>query len=163
MDSAIYGETDMFGGARAIANFLQGATLTVTGSIWDVTDALTPVQVSSYDTIMVAAIQADFYVFEHEMWPDEIAAQLNMLITGGDLATGAQGFQSLYNGLVNDITLYSVQHPGSPTTPVESFLEDIIYTDDGSLMQIYPVPEPATIAFLGIGGLALLRRLYNRK
>ena len=156
-DYELHGETDLFGGARAIAHFLQGATLTVTGSVWDVSGA-TDVEVSPYGTVMEAAVQADFYVFEHAIWTNEIAAQLNMFITGGDLATGAQGLQSLYNGLTNDITLYSCQQGVPPVAPVVSFAEDMIYTDSSSIMQIYFIPEPATVVLLGLGAVMLRKK-----
>lgn len=149
-------EPDYFGGTRAKAHFYAGATLTVTGSVWYVGGAI-PSEYSPYGTIMVASVEDSFILAEEMFIQDQMFCQLDMLITGGDLATGAEGLQSLYPLLINDITLKSCAQ-GDPPAPMVNFTEDFVYNNGDSLMQIYPVPEPFTICLLGLGTLLLRKR-----
>jgi hypothetical protein len=146
---------DYSDGGMAVGYFDKGGILTVTGSIWYV-GGETPQQVLGYGTVLQAAINAEFYAFED--MDNSILAQLNMDITGGELAAGSGSGFVLYHGIIGDTTLYDCKQGPPPGSDLTDFTQNISSSGLNSVVQIYPVPEPTIITLLGLGALQLLRR-----
>jgi len=139
----------------AKGQFDAGAIVTISGSITTTDGA---VEVFPTGTILEAVVTNQFWVEEKKGLPyNLINMQLDLTITGGELATGAvTGFQ-LYEQQIGDITLNFCSQPDNPALAVEDFASDIWYLSP-SMVQIYPIPEPMSVSLLALGGLLVLRK-----
>lgn len=148
---------------HARADFLAGvATLTVTGSIWQV-DEYGIAEYGGYGaggTILEAIVNYDFTAEEPGV--NTVLFQLDLTITDGELYNGASaGWKMVQKRIFGDTNLAFCSQVGKPG--VEDFTSDIGY-GQGSLL-ITPnseIPEPLSLGLLGLGGLMTLRRRRRR-
>jgi Concanavalin A-like lectin/glucanases superfamily len=83
------------------------------------------------------------------------------------LFTASTDTSSLYKGAVDEVAFYNsaltpaqiLNHYNTATSPVEGAYHQLVRTD-GALLQLTnnAIPEPASLAFLGLTGLTLLGR-----
>jgi len=155
MSDESYTDTNPMNPKIAKGQFDAGAIVTITGSITTTGGA---VEVFPTGTILEAEVTNQFFVEEKKGLPSNlINMQLDLTITGGELATGAvTGFQ-LYAQQIGHITLVFCSQPDNPGAAVEDFASDIWYLSP-SMVQIYPIPEPMSVSLLALGGLLVLRK-----
>lgn len=150
-----YADSDFMNPLIAKGQFDVGAIVTITGSITTTNGA---VEVFPTGTILEAEITNQFWVEEMKGMPGNFMnMQLDMTVTGGELATGAVTGFELYAQQIGDITLLFCSQPENPGNAVEDFASDIYYTSP-SMVQIYPIPEPMSVSLLALGGLLVLRK-----
>lgn len=150
-----YADSNPMNPKIAYGQFAAGAIVTMTGSITTTDGA---VEVFPTGTILEAEVTNQFWVEEKLGMPSNlINMQLDLTITGGELATGAVTGFELYEQQIGHITLVFCSQPDNPGAAVEDFASDIWYLSP-SMVQIYPIPEPMSVSLLALGGLLVLRK-----
>ena len=78
----------------------------------------------------------------------------------GDLYTSSAGFEAALATALSQSVMYIdiIAGANSPHPAVDAYLDNIQLTGEGVDAQINLVPEPATMALLGLGGLLLRKR-----
>ena len=131
--------------------FQGGATFTISGYLTTVNGGRI---LSQYGTLIQATVMNNFYG-EEEMWcPDFLDLQMQLNLTGGELFTGDQAGFVLDHTFTTDVTLRFCTEGGGE---LNDFTDDIGYAAP-SVVQINPMPEPASLVLFGLAGLLIKKK-----
>ncbi len=163
--SGMVGWTETSHGQHPVwANGMYGGMLAATGGFWDIGAS---VNTGSVSGSILAFVQYDWYAYSGSDITASIAGATDVTPVGYyDYQIGMSGSGNPYMRSTQIFELTS--NPGSldvvfnatgSITMIDSFSVTTAVGDASALVPTQmPVPEPATIAMLGFGGLAALRR-----
>ena len=146
-------------GGRALGVFGLGATLTLSGILYDQANFVTPV---ADGILFTADIVYDWELEEQESPPypqNTVRGHAFFDVTGGLLSDGSLNTAGL---VLQDFWLHFTFDNSAPT--VTDFINmEGVYTSSSPDVQFAPIPEPVSIALWGLTSLALvkMRRRYS--
>lgn len=146
-------------GGWASGNFYGGATLTVTGDLWDVSDPSTLLVSGGtiLEALMVPTASETWVLSEIGGNPGDLDATVYFtpVALNGGLGSGIE----LPNGDELVISDFRADFGFPNVMPVDpSSFGTMGYYAMSSTLQITAIPEPATLALLAIGALGVIKR-----
>ncbi len=142
-------------GEIALGFFDSGATLTINGNLYrDFGDY----GLAASGDLIIGEIIGEWQLEEQtgQVQPNTVAGRAIFAITGGVLSDSLLNTDGLVMG--NFYVDFTFENCSPTVTDFTTLLGDDIYTCNAPKIQMGVVPEPSTVALLGLGALALFRR-----
>jgi len=152
-----YLESNAGSGSLALGNFYGGATMTITGNLWNVADPGTLIVSNGVilQATMVPTSAQTWVLSEDAGLPGNLDASVYFTPSGSEgLSSGielANGDKLVIGGFRADFGFPNIM-PFDPSS-----FGTTGYMAIGSTLQMTAIPEPATLLLLAIGGLSVMR------